>query len=87
LNEQKCQKKWGFGGGLGYDGEEEKWGNGGDLTASGGWWWCREAGGGVSVVVGRMGGGGFWILGRLGEVRVKGGGVWQWWRYWGKGEE
>jgi hypothetical protein len=60
-------KKWGLGGGLGYGGKEEKWGNDGDLTASGWWWWCREAGGGVSMVVGRMGGGGFWILGRLGE--------------------
>jgi hypothetical protein len=33
------------------------------------WWRLRGAGGEVSVVVGRIGGGGFWILGRLGEER------------------
>jgi hypothetical protein len=57
-------KKWGFGGGLGYGGKEGKWGNGGDLTADGGWWRCRDAGDGVSVMVGRCFGGVFWMLGR-----------------------
>jgi hypothetical protein len=38
---------------LGEIGFREKW------VAGGGWWQCRDASGGVSVVVGKMGGGGF----------------------------
>jgi hypothetical protein len=42
-----------------------KKGNRGVRVAGGGWVWWRMAGGGVSVVGEVMGGGDFWILGRI----------------------
>jgi hypothetical protein len=43
----------------------KKKGNRGVRVADGGWVWWRMAGGGVSMVGEVMGGGDFWILGRI----------------------